>query len=379
MEEVSIDVSNATLNVRSPQPNGSRPLPLPPSIDPVIFQLQPERAKLTAENEKLKESLQLSEAQRSSLEGEIQARDKKVNELDLLRHKSQTEVKQLRTIIFKGGTPNIGPSDNEIRSEFCSIRNSILKIARDYYQASEVSLRHSTTTPGQRQRQWLGHWNQLITEHRNYRVQGAIFNTIFDQMFSKPVFGAHQVSEESLRKFEDEMGRCRESKWLRYEATIVRVTKCQTIVSRADLVEWRRRTVTLVKSLRNMSDIAERTAKKLQEMLEPALTPHLQQAPRPRTERLGHEVRTLCENSLKLALVLRESKAIFRVVKPELDTRVTEDDAEMMLVAVEEGSPSAKTKIKYIVFGGLEKTTINPGGSEETVQLEKAHVVGYCD
>ena len=192
-----------------PPPNDSRPLPPRPLSTEVI---PPPSA---ATQEALKESLDFSTARCSSLEGEVEARGKRLRELEAALQRSHADLKRLNTIIFKGAAPNSGPSDDYFRIELCSIRDSILKIVRCYYQATKVSLQHLSTDEPQlseRQREWLGNWNRDSPEIRNYRAQGAIFYVLHSCLFSKPVFAIDKALTKHLREFELDMEKCAESK-----------------------------------------------------------------------------------------------------------------------------------------------------------------------
>lgn len=152
-------------------------------------------------------------------------------------------------------------------------------------------------------------------------------------------------------------------------------------------MEWRKRTVAAAKSFDSRSThltvLADRTAEKIEETLEPALT-QLSSRPtaeqRARNEQLTKEVRTLCDKALELSLELRSSKAIFKVVMLEhgRSIDVNAEDTELDLVAViGKINPSIPLiQVAFTVSAGLEKTTLIPGDSEETVTLQKAQVVG---
>lgn len=191
-------------NVRipiDPQLEGSGLPPLLPHRD------NPATLQQKSGSDRLPESLNELQAICNSLTEEVRKRDS-------LLLKSRAEIKQLNTIIIKHGA-NAGPSDDEINSEFCSIRNSIFKIAKDHYQADTVFLQHSNSNKPHvwtRQYNWLRHWGQDPQDLRNCCVQGAIFEVLNDLLFSKPVFGMEDKVDDQLKKFEDSMEHCRESK-----------------------------------------------------------------------------------------------------------------------------------------------------------------------
>jgi hypothetical protein len=123
--------------------------------------------------------------------------------------------------------------------------------------------------------------------------------------------------------------------------------------------------------LKRTGSVVTRASTKIQDTLEPAITP----ASRAKGEQLSRELHALCDKALQLSLVFRQSKNIFRVIVPAPQLEVVE--AETELVALEgKASPSGYTKTLFTVFGGLEKTTLFPGENEETVMLEKTQVVG---
>lgn len=148
-------------------------------------------------------------------------------------------------------------------------------------------------------------------------------------------------------------------------------------VSQIDLVEWRRRTVMAAKHMGSRSDIVIRVAKKIHNTLEPALTQSLQNTSQLKVDQLKKDLLALCENALELSVTLRSEKCLYEVTIPERDMEIVEEDARMELVAMN-GKPSHLiTRVDFIVFGGLEKTTLIPDNNSETVKLEKAQVVGH--
>lgn len=184
-------------DARNVQQNSRPPPPPPPS------QLQ-----------ELKDDLGLSHAQRASLEAEVLARERKSRELENALQKSRTEIKRLNTIIIKGGTPSNGPSDDEVRLEFCGIRDNILRLVRTHFQSTSVRIqqpRGTSTTQLERQSEWLGHWARESQELRNYRVQGLMFDIIYQTFFGRPCFGTETAMERMLREFEERMENSHES------------------------------------------------------------------------------------------------------------------------------------------------------------------------
>ena len=197
--KVIIGVCNLTQAARHPVPpysNNTRGPPPPPPRDNI---------------ERHNESFQILEAKIESLEEQLRAQDKKSRETEL---SYRSDLKRLNTIIFKAGAVNTGLPDDQVRAEFCSIRDRILRITRGHYQATHVSFspRNESTTLHQRRQKWLGSWSLLTNEIRNYRIQGAIFNIIDNSFFARPVFGVEKDLEEQLKNFESNMEKCSASK-----------------------------------------------------------------------------------------------------------------------------------------------------------------------
>lgn len=163
----------------------------------------PPRNNLEGHNE----LLQISEAKIKSLEEQLRAQDKKFRETEL---SYRSDLKRLNTIIFKAGAVNTGLPDDQVRADFCSMRDRILRITRGHYQATNVSFspRNESTTIHQRRQKWLESWSLLTNEIRNYRIQGAIFNIIENSFFARPVFGVEKDLEEQLQNFENNMEKC---------------------------------------------------------------------------------------------------------------------------------------------------------------------------
>ena len=107
--------------------------------------------------------------------------------------------------------PQTGPTDDQLRSDFCAIRDSILRLVRVYFQAQTMAFNHSrkeSPSIKERQLKWLGFWTHEKPEIRNYRVQGAIFEIINECFFTKKFFDVHPKDAETLRILEEAMERC---------------------------------------------------------------------------------------------------------------------------------------------------------------------------
>ncbi len=147
-------------------------------------------------------------------------------------------------------------------------------------------------------------------------------------------------------------------------------------VSKLDVVEWRRRTVSAAKALNMPSGTAERAAREILETLEPART--LVATKQAKTQQLSQDLQAVCDKAFRLSLILRESKATFKVVVPAANVDIYADSAEMELIAMEDGRPPPhRQRVLFTAFGGLQKTALSPDEGEDIVMLEKAHVVGY--
>lgn len=132
-------------------------------------------------------------------------------EVDLQKHR--TELTRLKSIIVKSGMPQTGPTDGQLRADFCAIRDNILRLVRVHFQAQSMVLNHNRKeSPSIKDRQikWLGLWASERPEIRNYRVQGAIFEIINQCCFAKKFFHVGSSDAEVL-KFLEEMEHCPES------------------------------------------------------------------------------------------------------------------------------------------------------------------------
>lgn len=146
-------------------------------------------------------------------------------------------------------------------------------------------------------------------------------------------------------------------------------------VSKVDMVEWRKRTVTAAKALKRPREIVERAAIKILETLEPARTPGATDA---KDYQLHRDLRAICNKAFQLSLIFHESKAIFKTVIPDVDVDILADNPEMELIAMEDGrAPSRRPRVLFTAFGCLKKTALSPDEREDIVTLEKARVVGY--
>ena len=93
---------------------------------------------------------------------------------------------------------------------------------------------------------------------------------------------------------------------------------------------------------------------------------------------LKDDINTVCEKAYHFALLLRQSKADFKLIVPPHDATVDEsEEAAEELLGQEIGPPSKQGRIAFTVFGGLAKTVHGPGGEVSHLTLEKPHIVGY--
>lgn len=137
--------------------------------------------------------------------------------------------------------------------------------------------------------------------------------------------------------------------------------------------------MTAARSLQSVSGgIAERTAKKIQDTLEPARTQPKNQVTRVKVQELEREVSTLCDRAFQLALLLRSTRAVFRVVNPTRGTAIVLEDCDIEVVAVEGRVYSPIDRVAFSVSGGLQKLVLAPEGGEDIIRLEKAYVVGLA-
>ena len=140
--------------------------------------------------------------------------EKRNREQEVYLQKHKAEVTRLKGIIVKSGMPQTGPTDDQLRADFCAIRDSILRLVRVYFQAQSISFNHSRReSPAMKDRQikWLGGWAHQRPEIRNYRVQGAIFEIINECFFSKRFFDVSTKDADALRYLEEEMELCSRS------------------------------------------------------------------------------------------------------------------------------------------------------------------------
>lgn len=353
------------------------PLPLDSlSLGPGLIQLEEE---LNIDGDRLR----LSENKIRRLENELRKRDHKIMELGHALQEKRLECQRLHSVILKGAAPNMGPLDDQILAEFRWIRYSILKICRTHYQATSISLPRIQIDPpttAERQYRWLGTWNEMRVELRDYHVQGCMFDILDRFMFSRRLYGTNVEVEDLLGEFEYCMEDCGESKSKSLKMQLCRVTKFQTTVSLSDRVEWRRRTVNAAQIFKatNLESTADmRAAKEILETLEPALTHRNLPTNYPRAEKLQRDVKDLCNQALQHTITLRSTKAVFQVFSPERGELVAEEDPEMELVAIDGDQSSLRNKVQSTVFGGLVKLTLNAEDAvEPPLVLEKAYVVG---
>lgn len=56
------------------------------------------------------------------------------------------------------------------------------------------------------------------------------------------------------------------------------------------------------------------------------------------------------------------------------------EEAEMDVVAVDNkvSNPPGLFRVSFTIFGGLAKTILFPGNTEETIPLERPQVVGFA-
>ena len=140
--------------------------------------------------------------------------EKRNREQEVVLQKHKAEVTRLKSIIVKSGMPQTGPTDDQLRADFCAIRDSILRLVRVYFQAQSMVFNHNRKeSPSIKDRQikWLSSWAHERAEIRNYRVQGAIFEIINDSFFAKKYFDVDSKDAETLRYLEGQMEHCPKS------------------------------------------------------------------------------------------------------------------------------------------------------------------------
>ena len=114
---------------------------------------------------------------------------------------------------------------------------------------------------------------------------------------------------------------------------------------------------------------------KIYDTLTPVITPS---ASALNTSTIYCENLELCEKSEHNSLVLRGSRATFKVVfAPACQTIEQPEDPRLELVAIESKPSSTSVEVCYTVVGGLIKTTSFPGEDDVVRTLVKPVVVGY--
>lgn len=107
-----------------------------------------------------------------------------------------------KSIVVKSKMEDSGSTDDQIRADFRGPGNAILKLAHKNFQATTVINSCHIDDLGKKEPFWLQGWPDLTPELRNYRVRGAIFDTVLDAYFRKPYFGLDGRTERALRDFE---------------------------------------------------------------------------------------------------------------------------------------------------------------------------------
>ena len=172
--------------------------------------------ELTSVRNNLANADNVAQAQLASMDDEKSRRER---ELQNTIQKQRSEIKKLNSIIIKAGSPDGGPSDDQVRLAFVGIRSIILNLTHKHYRAPSFKQSWSVRQPKTHivERQWeflqnstVDGWEKANPEIRCYRVQAAVFDILDTSIFARPCFGLDQ--EKELANFESDVCLCPEGK-----------------------------------------------------------------------------------------------------------------------------------------------------------------------
>ena len=159
-----------------------------------IDQLEAQKQDLVNRNELLvaeKESIRIDfEEQRKRHQEELSRLELQINE-------QKARAARYYQVIVKQGKQDEGLDDNQLAKEFRELRYKVDNFVRNFCQAKKVGpqSRHAPWP-------WLRDWNRNSQEMRIHLATGGIFETLYREIFTKPLFGTEPVLDKYLALFE---------------------------------------------------------------------------------------------------------------------------------------------------------------------------------
>ncbi|KAI9764079.1 MAG: hypothetical protein M1840_008883 [Geoglossum simile] len=278
---------------------------------------------------------------------EIAKLKQKVTELN-------STIKELHQIIIKTHRPDAEHEDRKIAEDYRTLRRAIEAVVIKYYQRDPPNL---PASPTENQKKAFAGWSERSKRIRAARARELIFNFLKEDTFDRPRFGLDDQRERCMGRFEQEMQ--------------------NFDIPEMDLIEWRKRTVSIASLLDSKADITS-TRDQIKDFMEPVVNLHQECAEADCDKRLL----AICEQALDLALRFRRNRVTYSI--KTADANDSYNDAEMLEIErdgqeTENGEPvssSISLKVSFTVFGALIKTTSHLShGKIEKLVLEKADVV----
>jgi len=168
----------------------------------VIEQLQAERQDLINQNKQLaaeKESVRTaSEEERKRHHEELSRMEHQINE-------QKAKAARYYQVIVKQGRQEEGLDDQQLAKEFRELRYKADNLVRNFYQAKKL-VPHNPIDP-EWHKEWLAPWNKTGSEMRNYLAMAGIFETLYNEMFTRLHFGVEPTLNEGLACFESHAGK----------------------------------------------------------------------------------------------------------------------------------------------------------------------------
>ncbi|KAI9768128.1 MAG: hypothetical protein M1839_004185 [Geoglossum umbratile] len=260
-------------------------------------------------------------------------------------------IKELHRIIIQTHQPDAEHEDHKIAEDYRALRYAIETVVIRYYRRDPPNLPASATED---QKTAFAGWSERPKRLQAARARGLIFNFLKEDIFDRPRFGLDDDREWCMGQFEQEMQKCD--------------------ISEVDLIEWRKRTVSIARQLNSKANIAP-TRDQIRDFMEPVANLCQKYAEADRDEKLL----AICEQALGLALRFRRKQATYLI--KTADANGSYNDAEMLDIEQETESDEPVSdpnslRVSFTVFGALIKTTSHLShGRREKLVLEKADVV----
>ncbi|KAI9705054.1 MAG: hypothetical protein M1836_006837 [Candelina mexicana] len=296
---------------------------------------------------------------------------------------SEKMTQRLHQIIQTSGKNDTSPPDEEIVKSFRELNHLIMRLVHEHYSSVTRRLPEAKTV---RSRTWKAFYDifdgSTSAENKILWIRSLVALCLKEHFFNpeNPMFGfdAKGVSEnmeEGMVGFEKQLYKSQNG--IRSYSTPMTLSwsslansYAEHVVTTADIVEWRSRTVAMTQRLGLRSRRRSAAMYRIQEELK-KFDMHFSNS---ETTIIDAAISEICTKAVTLALLFRTNNTEYSWEHFFCDDVFDEEDMEVIGAQGKLRELNfVNTKIAFIVFGGVKKTT-GPA-EEDCVVLRKADVV----